>query len=438
MPASAPPPAALPTAPLPTAGQLAWQHDGFGLFLHFGINTFHGREWSDGTLDPATFDPSALDARDWARAAADAEAKYVVLTAKHHDGFCLWPTETTDYSVAAGPWRGGHGDLVAELAEACREFGIGLGLYLSPWDRNAACYQDAAAYDEFYLRQLTELCTGYGPLYELWFDGAGSEGRTYDWQRIMAVVDTHQPDAMVFNMGRPTIRWIGNEDGLATDPCRYEVERNRISIYEHDDRSLGEKRYLPPECDVSIRRHWFWHPHDESLKSTEHLLAVWYRSVGLGAGLLLNVPPDRTGRIDDADRARLAEFTAERRRRFAAPHRTELHPGAAPGEWIARFPHPVALDHLEIREGLTTGQHVNSHSIMAAGRQLAAGGTIGISRLHTFEPLTVSELAIRLDGPQATLDGVAGYLTGHPGVPQLEPQPEFDGRRIDDDHLRAT
>lgn len=203
----------------PTPQQLAWQLDGFGLFLHFGVNTFNGEEWSDGTLDPATFDPTGLDASQWARTARAAGAKYVVLTAKHHDGFCLWPTATTTYSVASSPWREGRGDVVAELAEACRGADLGLGLYLSPWDRNAHCYDDPAAYDDFYLRQLTELCTRYGPLYELWFDGAGSEGRTYDWDAIMAVVDQHQPDAMVFNMGRPTIRWAGNEDGLAEDPA---------------------------------------------------------------------------------------------------------------------------------------------------------------------------------------------------------------------------
>jgi alpha-L-fucosidase len=256
----------------PTPGQLAWQQAGFGIFCHFGINTFYGKEWSDGTLDPKAFNPTELDAGDWATAAAAAGARYLVLTAKHHDGFCLWPTDTTEYSVKSSPWRG---DVVERTAQACRDAGIGLGLYLSPWDRNAPCYADPAAYDEFYQCQLTELCTRYGPLFEIWFDGAGSGGRRYDWDGITRVIDEHPPGAMVFNMGRPTIRWVGNEDGLAADPCWYEVD--------------GE--YLPPECDVPIRRHWFWQPDDEqTLKSLEHLLAIHYRSVGLGAGLLLNVP----------------------------------------------------------------------------------------------------------------------------------------------------
>ncbi|MET7307820.1 alpha-L-fucosidase [Streptomyces sp. NPDC005571] len=238
---------------IPTPGQLAWQQDGFGLFLHFGINTFNNKEWSDGTLDPATFDPTDLDAGQWVDTAVAAGAKYVVLTAKHHDGFCLWPTGTTDYSVAASPWRGGRGDVVAELSRACRKAGIGLGLYLSPWDRNADCYDDPEAYDAFYLRQLTELCTNYGPLYELWFDGAGSEGRAYDWDAIMAVIDEHQPQAMVFNLGRPTIRWVGNEDGLASDSCRYVTDSTDISLYDDGPAALDTTRYLPPECDVPIR-----------------------------------------------------------------------------------------------------------------------------------------------------------------------------------------
>ena len=207
----------------PTAGQLRWQELQFGMFCHFGINTFFGMEWSDGSLDPAGFAPGRLDARQWVETARAAGMRYLILTAKHHDGFCLWPTETTDYSVRASPYRGGNGDVVGEVAAACHELGIPFGLYLSPWDRHEPCYVDAAAYDRFYIRQLTELCTRYGPLAELWFDGAGSAGRTYDWDAIMGVVDRYQPDAVIFNMGRPTIRWVGNEDGLAAESTYYAV-----------------------------------------------------------------------------------------------------------------------------------------------------------------------------------------------------------------------
>ncbi|MBT2448914.1 alpha-L-fucosidase [Streptomyces sp. ISL-43] len=387
---------------VPTPGQLAWQEAGFGLFLHFGINTFNGVEWSDGALDPATFDPAQLDARQWVRTAAEAGAKYVVLTAKHHDGFCLWPTATTEYSVASSPWKDGAGDVVAELAEACGEAGLGLGLYLSPWDRNADCYEEPAAYDAFYLRQLTELCTRYGPLCELWFDGAGSEGRTYDWDAVMAVIDRHQPDAMVFNMGLPTIRWIGNEEGLAADPCRYVTDSTGISLYDDGRTPLESARYLPPECDVPIRSNWFWQPDDQdTLKSREDLLDIWYSSVGLGAGLLLGVPPDRRGLIDDADRSRLLDFTTELARRLGDPREAAL---TLDGEdVVAVFDPPVRADHLELREDLTRGQRVDTHEVWADGRLIASGGTVGVRRVHRLEPVTLRTLRIRLTGPGAHL-----------------------------------
>ncbi|MBV1851647.1 alpha-L-fucosidase [Catellatospora tritici] len=409
---------------LPTADQLAWQEAGFGLFLHFGVNTFHGREWSDGTLPASSFRPDALDVRQWVDTALAAGARYVVLTAKHHDGFCLWPTETTDYSVRGSAWRDGTGDVVGELARACRAAGLGLGLYLSPWDRNAACYPDPAAYDEFYLRQLTELCTGYGPLTELWFDGAGSEGRGYDWDAIMKVVDAYQPQAMVFNMGRPTIRWVGNEDGLAADPVTYAVASTGVSVYDDRQAALDSVRYAPPECDVPIRRHWFWQPDDlDTLKSTEHLLAIWYRSVGLGAGLLLNVPPDRSGRLDPHDRARLLEFTGELTRRFADPLPARLTP--VPGGYLARFAQPVVLDHVELREELAGGQRVSRHQVVAGGTVLASGQTVGVRRIHAFAQVEVTELTVLVDGDSPALRAVTGFRTGHETTPELERQPEF-------------
>ena len=401
----------------PTPSQLAWQEAGFGLFLHFGVNTFNGAEWSDGSLDPRTFAPTALDARQWARTAVEAGAAYVVLTAKHHDGFCLWPTDTTDYSVRSSPWREGWGDVVGELAEACRAEGLRMGLYLSPWDRNAPCYQDPKAYDDFYVRQLTELCTRYGPLYELWFDGAGSEGRAYDWDRIMAVVDRYQPDAMVFNMGRPTIRWVGNEDGLAEDPCYYVTRSTDISIYDDGQAELGTARYLPPECDVPIRADWFWQPDDlHTLKSRDHLLSIWYRSVGLGAGLLLNVGPDRRGLIDDHDRGRLLEFTGELDRRFAAPVPAALT--VYGDEVVARFPEPVRIDHLELCEDLTAGQRIDRHQIHAGDQRIATGHTVGVRRLHAFQPLSTGELRIRLSGSGAALRAVNAYDTAGAVTPE--------------------
>ncbi|NUR50919.1 MAG: alpha-L-fucosidase, partial [Hamadaea sp.] len=363
----------------PTPQQLAWQEAGFGLFFHFGINTFHGVEWGDGTADPATFAPDDLDVGQWVDTAKQAGARYVVLTAKHHDGFCLWPTATTAYSVKSATWRDGRGDVVAELAEACRAAGLGLGLYLSPWDRNAACYDDPRAYDDFYLAQLTELCTGYGPLFEIWFDGAGSEGRSYDWARIMTVVGDHQPDAMVFNLGEPTIRWIGNEDGLATEPVRYTVSATDVSMFTTAVSPLDGPRYLPPECDVPIRADWFWQP-SSMLKTREQLLEIFYRSMGLGAGLLLNLAPMPSGRLDPADVDRLLEVTGELRRRFARPVPATL--SAIPGGVRATFPTPVRFDHLELREDLQAGQQIDGYAVVADGDRIAVGSTVGIRRWH--------------------------------------------------------
>lgn len=387
----------------PTDAQLAWQRMGMGMFIHFGLNTFADREWSDGTLPAGSFDPSDLDARQWARTAADLGARYVILTAKHHDGFCLWPTATTAYSVASSPWRSGNGDVVAELAEACRDEGLALGLYLSPWDRNAPSYSDPAAYDDLYVAQLTELCTRYGPLVELWFDGAGSEGHRYDWARYMDVVHTHQPAAMIFNMGDPTIRWIGNEDGLAGDPVRYVIDSTPDSQYVQTATSLGSASYLPPECDVSLRRKWFWSADDEP-KSVEHLLAIYYRSVGLGANLLLNVPPDRSGRICAQDAARLAEFRSELDRRLGTPVPTRLfHDGdRVTVHWDEALP----IEHIELEEDLQQGQRVSDHSVSIGGTVVADGRSIGIRRIHAIDSVVTRKLAIDLSGDGARLRSV--------------------------------
>src|SRR5690606_18175206 len=209
--------------PVPTASQLLWQQDELALFVHFGINTFTDREWGDGREAPALFAPAALDARQWARAARAAGFRAMILTAKHHDGFCLWPTATTSHSVAASPWRGGAGDLVREFVDACRAEGLRAGLYCSPWDRNAPSYGDSPRYNDLYCDQLTELLTRYGPIHEVWFDGANGEGpngrrQEYDWPRFWALVRRLQPDAVIFSDAGPDVRWIGNEEGVAGDP----------------------------------------------------------------------------------------------------------------------------------------------------------------------------------------------------------------------------
>ncbi|MBG6237573.1 alpha-L-fucosidase [Mycetocola sp. CAN_C7] len=399
---------------VPTPAQLAWQRRGLGMFVHFGLNTFADREWSDGTLSPDLFDPEHLDADQWAEVAAGLGATYVVLTAKHHDGFCLWPTATTDYSVASAPWKNGQGDVVAELAAACRRRGLALGLYLSPWDRHSPSYDDPAAYDDVYVAQLTELCTRYGELVEMWFDGAGSEGRVYDWARFMDVVRTTQPGAMVFNMGEPTIRWVGNEDGLATDPVRYVVDRTADNQYVESATALTTEAYLPPECDVSLRRKWFWSPGDEP-KTVEHLLGIFYRSVGLGANLLLNVPPDTSGRISEADGARLVGFRTELDRRLGNPLATTLEVDS--DHVTARWDRSVPLEHLELEEDLSAGQRVTSHTVRIDGRTVAEGGTIGIRRIHGIPRTTAHELTVDLNGDGGALRSVTVRTGGDGSSP---------------------
>ena len=414
---------ALSTAPAvlaPTPAQLAWQKDGLGVFFHVGVNTFAGKEWSDGTLAPDTFDPSDLDADQWVRTARDLGAKYVVLTAKHHDGFCLWPTATTAYSVASSPWKDGGGDVVAEVVDACRRHGMKLGLYLSPWDRNAPQYEDPETYDEFYLAQLRELCTNYGELHELWFDGAGSAGREYAWDRIGEVIAELQPTAMVFNMGPATIRWVGNEDGLAADPVEYVTTSTDLNNYDEDVIETGEAVYLPPECDVSLRKGWFWQPGEEP-KSLSHLLAIHDRSIGLGANLLLNIPPDRRGRLDDADVERVRELAEALQQRFGDPVEAVLETGGA-GAVRAQLPAGTTFDHVEIHEALEEGQRVAAHRVLLEdGTVLATGGSIGVRRIHRLEtPVQSDSLVVEVDGPGAVIESVAVHDAGDAPAPDSD------------------
>lgn len=419
---------------VPTHHQLHWQRNhALAMFCHFGINTFYGREWSDGTLDAKAFNPAELDCRQWARIARDAGMAHIILTAKHHDGFCLWPTATKAYSVANTPWKDGKGDVVQELADACREFGVGVGLYLSPWDRSDPdWHQNPESYDARYIEQLTELCTNYGPLVELWFDGAGSEHHDYDWPGIVSVIHEHQPNAMIFNMGDPTIRWIGNEDGLAADPCWYSVDAVDASMYEDAKVGLaGGERYCPPECDVSIRRHWFWQPDDiDTLKSVNHLMAIWYRSIGLGANLLLNVPPGSRGLIDAETEARLLAFAEAVRRRFAHPIRAHVEKRAE--TFFITFREPVTIDHLILQERLEEGQRITAHSVALPDGTVIVDGvqTVGVQRVHVFPAVTTDSLVVTCEGHGCDLAAAIGYRTGFEEVPSLEDQASFDSTKL--------
>lgn len=319
---------------VPTPQQLEWQQMELTAFLHFGVNTFTGREWGDGTEGPNIFNPTALDCEQWVRTLKDAGFKMALITAKHHDGFCLWPTKTTRHSVASSPWKDGKGDVVRELRDACKKYGIKFGVYLSPWDRNASCYGDSPAYNQFFIEQLTELLTNYGEVHEVWFDGANGEGpngkkQIYDWDAILRTIRRLQPKAVTAIMG-DDVRWVGNEKGIgretewsatALTPGIYprSGEQNKALGIYGKAKDLGgrdivaratELFWYPSEVDVSIRPGWFYHAdQDNQVKSLSHLVDIYFKSVGYNSVLLLNIPPDLRGRIHESDVQRLKEFS---------------------------------------------------------------------------------------------------------------------------------
>jgi alpha-L-fucosidase len=386
---------------LPTEQQLKWQDMELGMFCHFGMNTFCDQEWGEGEDSPKLFNPTQFDALQWVRVAKQAGFAYLILTAKHHDGFCLWPTKTTDYSVKSSLWRNGQGDVVREVADACKHEGIQFGLYLSPWDRHEPCYLNKEAYDDFYAEQLTELLTGYGPLVELWFDGAGSDGREYDWRRIHHLIRQHQPDAMVFNMGVPTIRWVGNEDGTAPYPCWNTAKSAKLSMYTSDMATwLPETpKWVPAECDVPIRhRHWFWHPNDEhQLRSLDNLMDIYYRSVGHGCTLLLNLAPDNRGLIPEPDAERVIEFHLEINRRFANP----LAVSTGEGDSIMiTFEKETEVNHVITMEDIKHGERITQYVIEAEQKgkwmTLTEGSAIGHKKIDSFQTVATKQLRLRI------------------------------------------
>ena len=414
-------PLAQPTArPRPSASQLAWQQDELAMFIHFGVNTFTDREWGDGTESPRLFDPSALDARQWARTARAAGFKAMILTAKHHDGFCLWPTVTTRHSVAESPWRAGHGDLVREFVDACRAEGLKPGLYLSPWDRNHPTYGDSARYLDIYEQQLTELLTQYGTIHEVWFDGANGEGpngkrQIYDWPRIWGAVRRMQPEAVIFSDAGPDVRWIGNERGAAGTTNWSTVDPRIVTAPGVEGaevmRSLqdGDREgtvWRPGETDVSIRPGWFYHPaEDARVRSVDDLVALYFSSVGRNSKLLLNVPPTRSGLLHEADVASLLGMRAKLGALFAhdlaaggsAAWRST---GAHSAELVLELPRVAEVGIVDLCEEITQGQRVARYRLDAsdggAWRTIARGTTIGARRLARVKTSRVRRLRLTI------------------------------------------
>ncbi|MGH2622688.1 MAG: alpha-L-fucosidase [Sphingobacterium sp.] len=305
---------------LPSEDQVTWQKMGYYMFIHFGPNTFTDKEWGDGKEHPGVFNPTALDARQWARTAKQAGMKAIIITAKHHDGFCLWPSQYSTHTVRESPWKNGKGDVLKELSEACKEYGLKFGVYLSPWDQNHPTY-GTPAYNDVFAKTLAEVLTNYGDIFEVWFDGANGEGpngkeQVYDWPLFRSVVYKHQPNAIIFSDIGPGTRWIGNESGFAgetnwstlnTDGFGMGKEAPKTTVLNTGNED--GKYWIPGEADVSIRPGWFFSPAtNDKVKSLSQLLNIYYGSIGRNANLLLNVPLDRRGLIHPNDSIRLMEF----------------------------------------------------------------------------------------------------------------------------------
>lgn len=313
-----------PIYPIPTKSQLEWQKLEYYAFIHFGMNTFTGHEWGEGRAPATEFNPTEFNAEQWAKVVKDAGMKGIIITAKHHDGFCLWNSKTTEYSVKNSKWRDGKGDVLKDLSEACKKYGLKFGIYISPWDRNHPLY-GTPKYNEIYKEQWCELLTNYGEVFESWLDGAndGSKRMVYDFNGFWNTIRLIQPNSIMFSDAGPDIRWVGNEKGFAgetnwstrhndgTFPGFYESEAI-LNVGDENGNS-----WIPAECDVSIRPGWFYHKEEDSkVKSVSQLMDIYYSSVGRNCNLLLNIGVDKRGLVNEHDITRLMEFKAARENAF--------------------------------------------------------------------------------------------------------------------------
>lgn len=430
----------LPYGATPTAAQLAWQQMEINMFCHFGPNTFSDKEWGDGSEAADLFNPTALDCKQWVAVAEGAGMGGIILTAKHHDGFCLWPSQQSSHTVAQSPWRDGQGDVLRELAEACRGH-VAMGVYISPWDRNHPAY-GSEAYNTVFAGTLLEVHREYGPLFEQWLDGANGEGpngkrQRYDWALFNETVLTVNPNAIIFSDVGPGCRWVGNEEGKAGETCYSTLNCDGLEPGTGQPTtdtlmqgSRGGSRWIPAECDVSLRPGWFWHP-DEEPKTLQELLQIYYASVGRNGLLLLNVPPDRQGRIAEGDSLRLMELRAaldsifghdlakgaklrasqQRGGKRCKDYGVEnLTDGNYETYWAVEdsvlcpsvqldFKRPVTFNRLLLQEYIPLGQRVEGFHIEyqaedGSWRRLAAGSTVGYKRI-LLTP-TVSTRAVRV------------------------------------------
>ena len=460
--------------PLPNHLQMAWHNMEYYLFVHFGPNTFTGKEWGDGKEDAEIFNPPQTDCRQWARIARQSGATGIIITAKHHDGFCLWPSKYSKHTVRETkclytiPQLGelgkyGQCDILKELSKACKEFGLKFGVYISPWDRNHPDF-GTAKYNDFFVNMLKEIFTNYGPIWELWWDRANGEGpnarlngsfgqgkqQVYDWNRYEKTVREISPGTLIFSDIGPDIRWVGNENGIAgktnwnyLDTAGY---KRGIGAPHVDTLSTGNvngKNWIPAECDVSIRPGWFYHAdEDNKVKSGEQLFNLYLKSVGWGANFLLNVPPDRRGLIHEKDSAALMDFKKLKDQSFKnnllkkAKTYWEVSREALlkdsinfrmlnvkgnvysinrPG-FMVELPVAKKINCIVLQEAINLGQSIQNFKIVLYDKKIQVseitGTTIGRKRILTFPSATITSLKVYLDDRNGNdnINGVAAYL----------------------------
>ena len=432
-----------PYGPVPTDAQLEWQKMEYYMFVHFGPNTFTDSEWGTGDEDPDVFAPTALDCEQWARIAREAGMKGIIITAKHHDGFCLWPSKYSRHTVAHSSWRDGKGDVLRELSDACAKYGLKFGVYISPWDRNHPEY-GTERYNEIFAGCISEVLSDYGDVFELWFDGAddgeGDAPSRYRWKYFEATALTLQPETIIFSDTGPGCRWIGNERGYAgqTNWSRLTTAGftpGRMSP-PWDTLNCGNvhgDRWIPGEADVSIRPGWFYSPStDDRLKSVEELMDIYYASVGRNANLLLNVPPDRSGRINPADSARLMEFRDARDEAFHIDYAkmsralSESVRGNSPryaasnavdgrydtywatddsvtsASFTVYFRRDREISEIMLQEYIPLGQRISEFSVECKlsgteqWQEVCRGTTVGYKRIMRFPKVKASEVRVNI------------------------------------------
>jgi alpha-L-fucosidase len=440
--------------PIPSKKQLDWHETEYYFFVHFGPNTFTGKEWGEGTEPSAIFNPTQLDCRQWCRLAKESGAKGIIITAKHHDGFCLWPSKFSKHTVRESKWKNGKGDVLKELSQACREYGLKFGVYLSPWDRNHPDY-GTDKYNTVFVNMMKEIIQNYGPVWEMWWDGANGEGpngkkQVYDWKRFENTVKQISPRTVVFSDIGPDIRWAGNESGIAGNPNWNFLDtagfKRGTGAPPTDTLNQGNYKgqyWIPAECDVSIRPGWFWRvSEDAKVKTPQQLFDIYMKSVGRGANLLLNVPPDARGLINENDSVSLAGFKKLREEsfgdnllklantfyQFSRKEMTEENLTLRSMDkenqaysvnlqnFIVELPLATKMNCIILREAIHLGQTIRRFRIvMNNGKKVVreiSGTSVGRKRILTFKTATVTSFTVYLEDAKGmdNVMGVTAYL----------------------------